>query len=300
MSSVTNRIKDIKQPRGGYIKPSMFVKTKFDDGIELSENENIHASIVGLVVDYMTRFLMTKNKKESFSISIMGYFLRIVFLGSSLSDKDIMRSGILEENEALTKEEARQLIIIEEDDDNSIFNLLDRVKCLDDDSIIAACKIATYDVWFRNINGAVMAKGARDTNPDKETINNIRVMIQRSLSFWEKVGPIVADGFVFSERDDKGDIVKSGYTSTVDAGDGDYLSNDTMWDFKVSKSEIKNIHTLQILMYYIMGKHSEMDIYKNISKLGFFNPRLNTMYVLSVDSISNEIIKTVEREVICY
>ena len=43
-----------------------------------------------------------------------------------------------------------------------------------------------------------------------------------------------------------------------------------------------------------------MDIYKNISKLGFFNPRLNAMYVLSVDSISNEIIKTVEREVICY
>ena len=181
-----------------------------------------------------------------------------------------MRSGILEENEALTKEEARQLIIIEEDDDNSIFNLLDRVKCLDDDSIIAACKIATYDVWFRNINGAVMAKGARDTNPDKETINNIRVMIQRSLSFWEKVGPIVADGFVFSERDDKGDIVKSGYTSTVDAGDGTIFQTTQCGILRSPNRKLK---------IYIHCKYLCIILWANIQKW------ISTKILVSLDSL---------------
>ena len=49
-----------------------------------------------------------------------------------------------------------------------------------------------------------------------------------------------------------------------------------------------------------MGQHSDMDVYKSIKKLGFFNPRLNTMYVLDVDTISDDVIKAVETEVICY
>ena len=72
MSSVTSRVKEIKQPRGGYIKPSMFSKTVFDDGIVLNESENVHASIIGMVVDYMTRFLMTGNAEDAFRISILG------------------------------------------------------------------------------------------------------------------------------------------------------------------------------------------------------------------------------------
>lgn len=41
----------------------------------------------------------------------------------------------------------------------------------------------TYDVWFRNPMGAIMAKGADDINPDAETIQNIKIMVQRSVEF---------------------------------------------------------------------------------------------------------------------
>ena len=58
MSSVTQRIKKIKQPRGGYIKPSQFKLQKIDDGKILNEQENIHASVIGMAVDYLTRFIM--------------------------------------------------------------------------------------------------------------------------------------------------------------------------------------------------------------------------------------------------
>ena len=58
MSSVTQRITKIKQPRGGYIKPSQFKLQKIDDGKILNEHENIHASVIGMAVDYLTRFIM--------------------------------------------------------------------------------------------------------------------------------------------------------------------------------------------------------------------------------------------------
>ena len=139
--------------------------------------------------------------------------------------------------------------------------LLSGIKGIDNQSIINACKIVTYDVWFRNPMGAIMAKGADETNPDMDTVNNIKIMVERSISFWNKYGPIVKDGFTFDPN---------GYTKTVDSGDGDYLTADTLWDFKVTKSKPTNKHTLQLLMYWIMGQHSGQEIYKNIQNLGVF------------------------------
>ena len=91
-----------------------------------------------------------------------------------------------------------------------------------------------------------------------------------------------------------------GYTVTVETGDGDFLTDDTLWDFKVSKSKPTNKHTLQLLMYWIMGKHSGKSIFNNITKLGIFNPRLNIVYLLDIKNISEDIIKAVEDNVICY
>lgn len=300
MSSVTSRVKEVVQPRGGYIKPSMFSKTVFDDGIALEENENVHASIVGMAVDYMTSFMMLNDAEEAFKVSLLGYDMRIDFLSGLMTDKDVKKSGILKYEKNLTIEQAKRFLLYNEDDENCAFNLVDQINGLDDDSIIAACKLVTYDVWYRNTSAAMLAKGAEDINPDKNTINNIRVMVKRSLAFWEKAGPLEFSRFIFSEFNEDGEIIKSGYTKTVDSGDGDYLTNDTMWDFKVSKSEPTNKHTLQILMYYIMGKHSGMEIYKNVENLGFFNPRLNAMYVLNIKDVPIEIIREVEKDVICY
>ena len=137
----------------------------------------------------------------------------------------------------------------------------------------------------------MMAKGVKETNPDTETIQNIRIMVERSIKFWNEFGPIKQDGFTFEPN---------GYTETVNTGDGDYLTADTIWDFKVSKSKLTNKHTLQLLMYWIMGQHSGQKIYENIIKLGVFNPRLNLVYTLEINDISPEIIKEIEDDIICY
>ena len=226
-SSVTARIQEIKQPYGGYISPSQFEAYKLADSQKLYKIENLHPTIIGIVVDYLTRF--------------------------SMGSKHIIE--------------------------------------LDDDSIINACKLVTFDSWLRNPIAAKTAKGWRETNPDKETIHNIRTMVNRGILFWKSAGPIIKDGFTFEPF---------GYTSTVDRGDGDFLTKDTLWDFKVSKYQPTSKHTLQLLMYWIMGQHSTKPEFKSIDKLGIFNPRLNTIYTLSISKIDSKVIQAVERDVMCY
>lgn len=260
MSSVTQRIKEIKQPRGGYIKPSQFKLQKIDDEKVLNEQENVHASVIGMTVDYLTRFVMGADVLEAFKISYMG--ARVA--ESMFKQKSALKT-------------AQKLLV--------------GIKGLDNNSVINACKMVTYDVWYRNPMGAMLAKGVEETNPDLETIENIKIMVARSVKFWKEFGPIIQDGFTFEPN---------GYTDTVNTGDGDYLTVDTLWDFKVSKSKPTNKHTLQLLMYWIMGQHSGQKVYKNITRLGIFNPRLNFVYTLDLAEIAPEIIEEIERDVICY
>lgn len=250
MSSVTQRVREIKQPHGGYLPVKGFEVINLNDDLILNEVENIHSSIIGLAVDYLTRFKMENNVVKAFDISLKGAKLIGMY--------------------------------------NKALELIDNINDLDDISITNACKMCGFDVCYR---ASLMGyRPIEEINPDVNTIENIRIMVKRSLSFFEIYGPVLHNEPTF----------EGGYTDIVNAGDGDYITADTLWDFKVSTSKITSKHTLQILMYYIMGLHSVHGYYKNIKKLGFYNPRMNVVYLCKVSSISSEIIKEVEDNVICY
>lgn len=259
MYSVVARIRDIKQPRGGYINKNDFDVIVLDDGKELNEEENIHASLIGLAVDYMTRYIMGTQIDDAFIISIEG----------------AKRAEVLTKGKCV----------------DELNGYLSHINGLDDDSLFYACKAVAFDVWFRNPFSAMASKQPFEIEPDKNTIDNVRTLIERSIEFWKKYGPITVDGFTFEPY---------GYTKTVSSGDGDFLTEDTLWDFKVLKREPSSENTLQIVMYYIMGKHSGNQIFDNIKKVGFYNPRLNKVYILDMNKVSEEIIKTIEKEIICY
>lgn len=250
MSSVTQRISEIKQPRGGYISPRNFAKTMLDDGIQLFSEENISANIVGITVDYLTRYSMGTPASDAFAISLTGAMM-------------------VEETHYAKK-------------------LLSTINGLDDESIICACRLAGYDVCFRA--GRKYFRSVDNIVPDEHTIFNIRTMVKRSVAFWEKYGPIVWAGFTF----------EGGYTNIITSGDGDYLTEDTLWDFKVSKAEPKSAHTLQLLVYYIMGSHSFRSEYIGVKKLGIYNPRINVVYLLEIEKIPKETIEEVSTLVIGY
>jgi hypothetical protein len=252
MVSVTQRIQQIKQPRGGYLNLKDFNTIKLNDKKSLFENENIHSSLVGLAVDYLSRFINGTDKRRAFHISLQGAML--------IDHKEIDKS----------------------------FDLLNLIVGLDDASIINACKLVGYDVCFRA--DSYFFKPIEDINPNSETIFNIRTMVHRCETFFKEYGPVIKDGMTF----------EGAYTHLVDTGDADFLTKDTLWDIKVSKFEPKPKHTLQLLMYFLMAKKTKEKVYKNVYKIGFFNPRLNQIFCLDTTTIDKEIIDTVKREVIGY
>ena len=244
MVSVTQRIEQIKQLRGGYLPVKVFTVTTLDDGQVLNPEESIAASLVGTAVDYLSRFMDGTAVEEAFKISL--------------------------------RMEAKA------------FGLLDDVKGLDDLSITKACQLAGFDSAFRA--GPLAYRPVEKIVPDQATIANIRIMVERSLSFFKAFGPVTADGFT----------MEGAYTATITTGDGDFLTKDTLWDFKVSTNKPNKDHTLQLLIYYLMGRRSIHPEFQTIEKLGIFNPRQNTIYQLPISDISDEVIKEVETVVIGY
>lgn len=250
MPSVVKRINIIKQPYGGYIRPREFECKQLQDDFILSIEENIHSGLIGLAVDYLTRFKLNQDAKEAFQVSLLG-----------------------------------AKIIHKEDTANE---LMQGIKGLDNNSIINACKLSGFDVCYRA--STKNYKPVEEIIPDSKTIDNIRIMVNRCLTFTGLYGPIVKSNFTF----------EGGYTKFIDSGDGDYLTKDTLWDLKVSKYEPKSKHTLQLLVYYLMGLHSIHSEYDRITNLGIFNPRLNKVYIISIDKIPIEVMDDVERNVIGY
>lgn len=249
--SVTQRIKQVKQPRGGYIKPKEFkAESLGDDAEALNPEENVHANLMGLAVDYMTRFMSGTSVGDAFKVSMRG---------AQLIGEDA---------------KASQLMI--------------GVEGLDDGSITNALKLSGFDVCFRA--GIMNYRPVDEINPDMLTIQNVRTMVERSLHFLDVYGPKILDGFTF----------KGGYTDTVNTGDGDFTTSDTLWDFKVSKMPVKKEHTLQLLMYWRMGLHSIHTEFQGIKYLGIYNPRTNEACRIAVDDIPEDVIAEVEKEVIGY
>lgn len=249
--SVTGRIKQIKQPYGGYVPVKTMDVTVLGNGIdELDSIESISPNMVGSVVDYLVRFMSGTPVEEAFRVGLMGAWVI---------------------NESFLAHE-----------------LLSFIDGLDDASIGSAIMLARYDACIRA--GIEFYKPISLDDISQSTISNIRIMVERSLNFFKQYGEKVLDGFTF----------EGGYTDIVISGDGDFITSDTLWDFKVSKYKPNKNHTLQLLMYWRMGLHSKHPEFKNIQYLGIFNPRLNTVYRIPVKKIPLDVIKIVERDVIGY
>ena len=248
---VTTRIKQVTQPRGGYINPKNLTTTTLGEGMEaLNPTENVHASLVGTAVDYMTRYMLGKRVEDAFHISMLGAMI------------------IREEKKA--KE------------------LMSEIKGLDHASVVNAVKLSGFDVCYRSSRAEY--KSIDEIMPDAATVENIITMVNRALNFFSIYGPKVLDGFTF----------EGGYTDVVGKGDGDFTTQDTLWDFKVSRGALNKDHTLQLLMYWRMGLHSIHPEFKDIQYLGIYNPRQNTVSRIAVLDIPESVIKEVDTTVIGY
>lgn len=257
MLSVTQRIKYVSQPKNGYIPKGLFQKDIYIDDEEIADIESAYTSIQGMAVDYLTRFILSGNREEAFDISRRGALKIDEFFGKSLETKRFNR-------------------------------LLSQIKGLDDDSIIATCRIVAYDSAFRTGRPYIQRIERKDITG--ELIQNIRVLVSRTLRFFDRIDSIVMNGFSF----------EGGYTDLVSSGDGDYLTRTRLVELKTSKEQFSSKWSLQVLMYYLLGIHSIHDEFQYVEKLCIFNALQNVSYTIELSEISDEIKYIVSHEILGY
>ena len=153
--------------------------------------------------------------------------------------------------------------------------ITEKVTGVNSESIKEASKLLKYDTYYRT------GKMYDDVcEPDEDTVENILIMVERSMSLWEQFGEVLLCGFT----------LPGARSYMISSGDGDFLTRDTLWDFKVSKNEPTTNHTLQLLIYYLLGISSAHIEFGEIEKLGIFNPRKNVAYVLNISDIDENYI----------
>lgn len=258
MASVSSVVKMVKQPRGGYIRLEEFEEIRLDDGNELSKEESIHASLIGLAVDYLTRYMVSGDVEDAFKISISGAHKVIGLLGDGVIDR--------------------------------CNKYISGISGLDDKSIEYACRLVTFDVWFRDIGGALRSKRDYEIIVDNATINNIRIMVERSIKFFNGYGGVSSSGFTFESR----------YTKKITSGDGDYITGDILWDMKVSKSKPDKNDILQVVIYSLLALNIsdiEVKYFNGVRRVGIYNPRLNMGYILKLEDIDGVVIDVIWNDI---
>lgn len=154
--SVTQRIRQVVQPRGGYINPRSLRVERLGDGMEaLNPAENVSPALVGSAVDYLTRFALGASPRDAFHVSKLG--------ARAVGETSLFKS------------------------------LLHEITGLDDATIAAAVKLTGFDCAYRA--GVTTYRPVGDINADSATIENIRNMVNRSLVFFNLYGPVTLDGF---------------------------------------------------------------------------------------------------------
>lgn len=235
MTTVTRFIANIKQPKGGYLPPKLLNKSIIDDAHSLYQPENIPPQVLGVFIDSFARFLLTHDHKIAFRSAIEGAAL------------------------VAESKEADQLI--------------KQITGFNNESIISALKLIEYDVAYKR-GPSFYIKNTHPT-PDKHTLENMNIMLDRCLTFFNHYGPITESDVVLT----------GGLTDSVQRGDIDFLTLDTLWDMKLISTEPRSNHTFQVLVYYLLMFRSAHKSFENIKNIGLFNPRMNAVYQFKIADI---------------
>lgn len=144
--TVTDFASTVLQPVEGFLSHNEFKKTHQWDGERLEAKENIPPFIIGMVVDYLTRFMSTKDKVEAFRISLYGAYI------------------------------VNELV--------PAMVLLKKIKGIDKESVRAACRLVEYDTAYRQ--GPETFVQGHYSVADENTVHNVRVFVRRSLNFFNQ------------------------------------------------------------------------------------------------------------------
>lgn len=242
--------------------------------LHAEEDEGVPASLTGMAVDYLTRMALTgEDAAKTFNIACLGFENSRYMCEDQYFETFYQ---LLNEVDELHKSGSTDWIRL---------------------AAYPALALVTCDSLYRTGTGkpfhlkdGTVVPWISDRTCLPVTSHDIDEMVHRGIKLFENYEPLVAAEITF----------QGGYTGIIASGDGDYLTENTLWDFKVSIKEPNNRQLLQLLVYWQMGLKSIHPEYQKVKFLALFNPRTNTIYRLSTDQVSPECVRWLQNDVIGY
>lgn len=275
--SVTQKIKTIKN---NFLLISDFSRNELvlnDDNniVAMYENkkDTEYARSIGLIVDYLNRFYWTKDIYKSFDISITGF-------NDCLTSYNIKNKNYVNE----------KLNLIE-----SNFN---KNKKFDENSIQNAYQIVRFDAMYRAkyFDKEWLSKNKITDLKDMPSYlaKNVLNILNRLIKFVETLRDTT---FYLTFKNLKDNNLKHeyGYSFFISSGDADFCDEDTLYDIKCSKNPPTNNDILQLIVYFILSKHSEQKIYQNLKFIAIVNPVLNNIWRYEVSKLDINLYKELEK-----
>lgn len=226
------------------------------------EHENIKANMVSLTVNYLSRYLLLKK--------------------TELKDHDCkMQAFKIAELGATSVSELQQF--------NEFLNDINYE--IDDKVVFSALKLAEFSIAYWRNDKKYKAYEFKKPNP--KTIQNIKIMVDCLVSFFEKTEYKFYNCTLLFDGAYK-------YMNGITKGDTDFMSERTLWKLVVSKErKVSKKQIAQMIIYYLLAKKSDESkgMYKNVDSLGFINPRIGVYYLLHINDIDPDIIKNVEYKI---
>lgn len=276
MSSVSELVERIEQPVSGILPVSNFTKRELhQDTHKLFGNNTIPAVHLGLIIDYCVKYILGVKLSDILHVEYEGYAEHI-------------RVSAVKYYDSLSEQSLTQIYV---DDERKKICLSDFVSNVENSTtfeeyVTNMLYVIQYGDFVRNFRFAYNRLGeVFNTEISKEDIHDILYMFLRTRS-WINTFSKVTPMYKFYPR---------GYNNTVTSGEGDFCTSDTLWDLKVSNGEPTTKDTLQLLIYYIMAMQSDNRLYRNVHKIGVYNPKLDTEWVCNMNDINEGITTSVKK-----
>lgn len=160
-------------------------------------------------------------------------------------------------------------------------------------SMTEACKSASTNLTKDAVIGAIFSSWVGNLINSRNCANEISNMCSSRLSLLgslpDKFYSDIIEMVNLSSHFIKGSLCETQVQvfnkwMTV-RGRCDFLTEDGLWEMKVSKYDITSENALQILLYWILGIRSLKEEFLRLKKIGVFNPRFNLAYFLFVEDL---------------
>lgn len=227
-----------------------------DKGHLREEEESLKPTLMGTLIDYLTRIVICKDLKTF----------------------DFIKNA---QNEKLIRRLKRELKEIELDQ-------------LTNENIRLVTRLCLFEHLYRG--NQYIDPLNEEIEINTKTADHIKIMLNRANNFFNKFGQPLLTQYRCSITTS---LREKTYVEVY--GDGDYLLQDALIDFKVSKNGTTRDYIRQLLIYYI--GLIEKDLRKKkirkdqIKYLVIFNPRLDMFYKLDLESISKASLVEVNKNI---